>query len=333
VEGHKAHVHNGTVKNCGSNVQLNNYPDPSSPLPHVDGSHHVEYIISRGAGILGFSSGSDNNHFNNNTAWNDTEGFVDFGSYNLFDFNEVNQYLPPQDEPLLGFFALGGQHSQFNYNTVVYSPPVGTPADSYLLTVGFAVFSNNASFDHNTVTGWNFGFLVDGFKNLLTYNDVNVGETNAGEIGFYTTTADPNFWGFNTQTPTANTFQSNTVSGTTYGFRDEGDSDIFRYNTATDNGIGLFINGHATHAVVDGNTADVNAIGIQVRGSSTKVLANTTKNNLQTGIFVEVNGSNKIQSNTASGNLFLDLRDVVPNCGSNVWKLNTFGTANQACIH
>ena len=42
---------------------------------------------------------------------------------------------------------------------------------------------------------------------------------------------------------------------------------------------------------------------------------------------------NDILHNTAQGNGFADLFDINPNCDSNTWKHNTFGTANQACIN
>jgi len=42
---------------------------------------------------------------------------------------------------------------------------------------------------------------------------------------------------------------------------------------------------------------------------------------------------NDILHNTAQGNGFADLFDINPNCDSNTWKHNTFGSANQACIN
>jgi hypothetical protein len=98
-----------------------------------------------------------------------------------------------------------------------------------------------------------------------------------------------------------------------------------------DVGISLVNKGHD---LVRGITAIANAIGIGVNSRGNSVLDNVTTRNALVGIDVFQAG---IDDNTIMGNFAysngLDLRDNNPNCGSNVWSGNDFGTANQSCIH
>lgn len=59
--------------------------------------------------------------------------------------------------------------------------------------------------------------------------------------------------------------------------------------------------------------------------SNDLVIENRTLNNAGAGISV-ASEANQIRSNYANGNLFADLFDVDPNCDSNVWWDNTWGT-------
>jgi parallel beta-helix repeat protein len=75
-------------------------------------------------------------------------------------------------------------------------------------------------------------------------------------------------------------------------------------------GVRLF---HHNCATVLGNTVNGNPVGIQILGGLGSSF-------------------NTIQSNTALGNTTFDLQDDSPDCGTNTWRSNIFGTANQGCI-
>jgi parallel beta-helix repeat protein len=86
-------------------------------------------------------------------------------------------------------------------------------------------------------------------------------------------------------------------------------------NTANDNFGGIFI-------------------GIFGASSDNELHANTTDNNgFGNGMWVfSGSTSNNITGNTSFGNLPFDMEDDNPNCDSNKWVGNHFGTANQTCI-
>jgi len=148
-----------------------------------------------------------------------------------------------------------------------------------------------------------------------------------------------------------NTADSNTGAGVAV----TSDHNSASGNTATNNaGGGYSISGN--HVQVKGNTATGNTSdGITLIGSANKVSGNTASSNAGNGIAVNITSSlNKLQTNvtdsngkagtTVSGlsnlikggeattNTVVDLEDTNPNCDSNKWKGNTFGTASQSCI-
>jgi len=88
--------------------------------------------------------------------------------------------------------------------------------------------------------------------------------------------------------------------------------------------------------VISLNTANfgvgISDVGILLNAQSDTVVRNSTVGN-GTGIWVSVPlGGNRLLANTSMHNL-LDMRDDAAGCDSNVWKANTFITANQPCIH
>jgi parallel beta-helix repeat protein len=114
---------------------------------------------------------------------------------------------------------------------------------------------------------------------------------------------------------------------------------LVQRNTVLDSGIGIFDNG-GTHNVISLNTASrgvgISDIGILLNAKSDTVVHNSTVANA-TGIWVSVpsvpQAGNRLLANTSTGNTVLDMRDDAPGCDSNVWKANTFITANQPCIN
>jgi parallel beta-helix repeat protein len=83
--------------------------------------------------------------------------------------------------------------------------------------------------------------------------------------------------------------------------------------------------------VISGNTCLNNNYAMYVTSPSNTITGNVCKGN-NAGIDVGSNG-NTIENNTALNNLWIDLADANPTCGSNLWAGNTFHTASQSCIH
>lgn len=114
---------------------------------------------------------------------------------------------------------------------------------------------------------------------------------------------------------TKDDFTGNTVSVAEFGFLLDGaNNNTLRDNSASNSFIGIFL--------------AIAAMGNDVR-------ANTTSGN-EGGIVLGLEGggatNNDITHNTSLGN-GVDLFDANPDCDSNTWKHNVFGTANQPCIN
>ncbi len=75
-------------------------------------------------------------------------------------------------------------------------------------------------------------------------------------------------------------------------------------------------------------------IGTVLPSNNNEIHANTTYNNsFGNGITIESGSTgNDSTGNTAFGNVLFDLFDGNPNCDSNKWQGNHFGTANQPCL-
>lgn len=68
-----------------------------------------------------------------------------------------------------------------------------------------------------------------------------------------------------------------------------------------------------------------------VTGNS--IQGNTVNGNSNAGIVIVATAAqNSVKGNTARGNGIFDLSDLNPNCGTNAWKNNMFGTSNQGCV-
>jgi len=88
------------------------------------------------------------------------------------------------------------------------------------------------------------------------------------------------------------------------------------------------------------NTANDNFGGIFVfSGSKNQIYANTTNHNNSangggSGLSIALGATgNTITGNTSFDNVPWDMEDDNPNCDSNKWKGNHFGTSNESCIH
>jgi hypothetical protein len=77
-------------------------------------------------------------------------------------------------------------------------------------------------------------------------------------------------------------------------------------------------------------------VAVQIgKGSNRNTVTSFSVKNAGTGIEIQRGAAhNTIDSNTSIGSQKFDLLDQNPNCGSNVWRNNTFNQANPAgCIH
>jgi parallel beta-helix repeat protein len=115
-------------------------------------------------------------------------------------------------------------------------------------------------------------------------------------------------------------------------------------NNASNNGTaaggsGIWLGMAATNTV-QGNICNNNFTdGIRLGGAGGNgatgniVLGNQTNNNSSVGIGLESpTVSDHFSGNVAFGNAVFDISDSNPSCGSNTYKSDVFGTANQACI-
>jgi len=104
--------------------------------------------------------------------------------------------------------------------------------------------------------------------------------------------------------------------------------------TFTNNAYGIYLGIGSSRNAFISNTARGNEFaGILVVYSDNVLLGNQTDGN-QYGIQVEVSSSrNAILANKAHHNTTYDLDDDNAACDDNVWKSNSFGTANRRCIH
>jgi parallel beta-helix repeat protein len=167
------------------------------------------------------------------------------------------------------------------------------------------------------------GFVIESNNNHLDDN------TAAG-----TSRTIPRHHGFWIRPAAArNTLTHNRASDNDFaGFQDDGERNRLSRNRATGNYTGFIIGDTAHHPTLARNRAINNTnVGFEVVGDHSTLKRNTATQN-DAGIQVGSDAANTIQQNTATGNTSLDLWELTPGCGTNVWQNNVFGTANEACI-
>jgi parallel beta-helix repeat protein len=227
---------------------------------------------------------------------------------------------------------------------------------------GFLVKSSGNRLKRNKANGGAQGFAVGSSHNLLSTNIAD-GNTEAGfkiagsrnriktNTGSGSGGAGFDVTGGGRLRLTGNTASGNTGPGVALA---SAHSKVDG-NTATGNGGGGYvvtgtfnklINSAASGNTGDGfafigsaNKAETNTSGgnsgngyaVTITSSLNLLKLNTADTNGQAGITVS-GLSNRIQENVAQGNGVVDLEDTNPNCGSNHWKSNTFGTKSQSCI-
>jgi hypothetical protein len=183
---------------------------------------------------------------------------------------------------------------------------------------GFSVSSGHNRVKSNTATGnGGAGFGVSGSHDKVSANTAD-GNTGPG----FALVGDRNRVGANAATGNG---------GAGYGVT--GNRIHLKTNTASGNtGDGFTFIGSLNK--VSGNTADGNSgngFAIAITSSLNKLVGNTSNAGGKVGITVS-GLSNLIKGNTAQTAATVDLEDTNPNCESNRWKANTFGTKSQDCI-
>jgi parallel beta-helix repeat protein len=177
--------------------------------------------------------------------------------------------------------------------------------------VGLATGNSNVQiFGPGTITGFNRGVDFEQVSNSLVKNVTTTG----------------NFFGF----------AVNGGFSAGCGASCPSTGNLFRGNISTlNNQHGFTMNG-ATNNVFNANDASSNGAHgfLLFVASGNNVQGNTFNNNGQSGIIIAsgTGTGNNLHQNTAQNNGIVDLEDDNPNCGSNTWNQNIFGTASQPCI-
>jgi YVTN family beta-propeller protein len=183
------------------------------------------------------------------------------------------------------------------------------------ISVGVGVHAGNS---HATITGPG---TITGFMNGISFEQVSHSSVTA-------------------VTSTGNSFGFVINGGFAAGCNQACPStrNQFLGNTSTFNDQhGFSMNGANTNTFLGNNSSgNVNGFGFLLfTAVGNKVQNNTANGNGGPGIGISAGTgtSNTVHNNTAQNNGNLDLFDGNSNCDSNVWKKDTFGTANQPCIH
>lgn len=178
-----------------------------------------------------------------------------------------------------------------------------------------------------TATGNDYGFVVEQGRqsylstfenNVATNNTAGFWIENGAVIFFRGNTASGNTLGFVTEADSGggdygNVFENNTATNNREGFEINGDGNFFRANTSMNNHDDGFILRPGAHGnLLEENTANENEhVGIYARNGATH---------------------NVIRGNGAHNNFFYDLYEAAESC-VNDWENNSFGRANESCIH
>jgi parallel beta-helix repeat protein len=191
------------------------------------------------------------------------------------------------------------------------------------------------------------GIQVTGNKNKLLANEV----TLMGRNGF-AISGDKNQVRKNTATHNHsdgfgvggnnNQLQKNTAIDNVDGYAVEDvANNILADNGAFDNrDDGFDIQGGTEKTTLRKNVAVKNSDnGFEIDGLEHKLTRNQARENQADGIEVETSASRielkhneALDNNQGNSVVDFDLTDQAPNCGTNTWTKNTFGTASQPCI-
>jgi parallel beta-helix repeat protein len=180
---------------------------------------------------------------------------------------------------------------------------ISGPGSAEFGFTGIAVQNaSGVTIENGVLTGFYFAIYLQSASgstvtgNLLTGNGIGIVLVSSNNNALAGNAATGNAEGFEIDFSSNNTLSGNTASGNRYD--------------------GIFLFGSNNNVLTGNSASDNGFLGILLKGSNS---GNTLTGNTATG-------------NGTSGNGYFDLYDGSPNCGSNTWTNNTFGTANQPCI-
>src|SRR5712692_3727930 len=247
-----------------------------------------------------------------------------------------------RDSEFFGF-AVGGALNQLSGNTASGSE------------IGFWLQgATNSRLTSNTATDNFQGFemfassggLLIGNTASSNQSDGFTGDLNANNR-WAANTASDNAAGFSFEGDTDDAWIDNTASGNArFGFSfvgfsfGGGASNSLNHNRANGNGFsgaeGGFGFEESNDTLVENTaTSNIGAGFILFGDTSSDLLAdNQALSNSGPGIHLDTGATdNRIHKSRALGNGSFDLEDDNPGCHANTWGSNTFGVANQGCIH
>ena len=205
------------------------------------------------------------------------------------------------------------------------SDGVRIESDRNRVTDSFAFFNGGSGFaiqgkanlvSGNAATGNRFGFDVEQ-RNTLERNVASGSDLT----------------GFVLRSRSATLRGNRAVDGST-GFNVRGQSNRLEGNQAEGNQTGFFFEEFARRNVLVENVAEDSGIsGFVVNGEANRLLKTRAEGNGANGIRIAAAARRTVvRSSFARNNGQGDLFDNVPDCGTNRWRNNDFGSANQACI-
>ena len=181
---------------------------------------------------------------------------------------------------------------------------------------GFAVAGKANLIAENESTDNRFGYDVEQ-RNTLERNVATASE----KIGFLVRSRNA-------------TLRDNGAVANPIGFEITGKSNRLDGNDAAGNSTGFFLDDRARRNLLIANTAEDSLIsGFVVRGIGNRLLQSRAERNGAHGIRVGSGAQRSIvRASVARDNDDADLSDGTARCGTNRWRNNDFGTADQACI-
>lgn len=140
-----------------------------------------------------------------------------------------------------------------------------------------------------------------------------------------------------------NTIASNEMTGNgLFGVEiSRGGGNTVRGNTILESrAAGMRILNTQSNTILGNTCSRNNQSGIALLGASGNIVQGNTTEDNRFGIALNVlspdnpipSTGNTVQGNTALSNTVWDLFDGSVGCDANIWKSNTFGTANEVCI-
>jgi hypothetical protein len=191
---------------------------------------------------------------------------------------------------------------------------------------GFFITSTKNILRQNRAMIDKYGFVVGGNSNTLLDNTADISHSDTSF----------KIEGNN------NRLRRNFAGGSNFdGFSIFGEGNKLTENEARGNGVdGFDVQEGAAKITLRKNFARNNGDdGFEISGQQHKLIENEASDNIANGILAHEASHITLLGNVALDNnqanyptILFDLKDLTPDCSTNTWKHNTFGTASQPCI-